>query len=294
MKFLYIALIFTLYLISCTSKNNHPGNIVARVYDKYLYKPDIAKILPKDLSSKDSATFTENYINRWIKRNLIIRKAELNLTDEQKDIEDQLEDYRASLLIFKYEQKLLNEKLDSAVSDKEIEDYYNANSSEFILDRSAIKAIFVQVPKDAPDLGKVKTWCQVAKDNYLKQLEDYCEKYAKKYYFDDNWVYLSDVLKETKFNVTSEDQYLKYYGKFIDTQDSAFHYFVNIKEYKLNGDVAPLPIIKNKIITIILNKRKLDFIYNIENNLLEDGRSKKDFELFKSDNLPQDNKPGKK
>ena len=77
--------------------------------------------------------WSKDFIEKWVRNQLLLNKAEINLTDEEKNVEQQIENYRSSLLIYAYEQSYLRQNLDTVVTDKEIEDYYKENQSNFIL-----------------------------------------------------------------------------------------------------------------------------------------------------------------
>ena len=101
-------LIFCLLMVifSCsTYHSNNGGDPIATVGDKYLYLSDIPDFFSYELSAKDSAVIAKKYIQKWIKKQLILQKAELNLTvAKQREVNKQLEETRASLIIYQYEQ----------------------------------------------------------------------------------------------------------------------------------------------------------------------------------------------
>jgi hypothetical protein len=45
------------------------------------------------------------------------------------------------LLIYKYEEQMLRDRLDTVVSDAEIEQYFNQNASNFVLEENIVKAL---------------------------------------------------------------------------------------------------------------------------------------------------------
>ena len=89
---------------------------LARVYDKYLYPSDLADAIPVTASRRDSAKIASQFINNWVHENVLIKQAELNLSEEQLNFNEQLNSYKNSLVIYAYEQALINEKLDTSVS----------------------------------------------------------------------------------------------------------------------------------------------------------------------------------
>ena len=253
---------------------------LASVYEKNLYLSDIHDIFPSNASPQDSLLILQNYVDKWIKKQLILQKAELNLTDEQKDVSQQLEEYRSSLLIFKYEQSLILQKLDTIILPEEIEAYYNEYSSNFILDEIIVKALYIKLPSDAPDLYGVRQLYRSEREEDFRELESYCYQYAVKYdYFDDDWIPFMRIADELPDEIRNPESTLRYY-RYLEQQDSAFTYFVNFREYLLTSSVSPLEYVEDNIRSIILNQRKVRFIKELENNIYLDALNKGNFTIY--------------
>ena len=88
-----------LALISC--RENKPLNnriAVAKVGEKYLYKDQIPPLFNNIQSHEDSISIVRNYIDRWIKRELVLEKAVVNLSPEYiSEIDIKLEETRSSI-----------------------------------------------------------------------------------------------------------------------------------------------------------------------------------------------------
>ena len=130
---------------------------MARVYDQFLYRDQLSGIVAEGTSAADSVKIIRNYIINWTKEALILQKAEANLSDDQKNVEKQLQAYRKSLLLYAYEKELIRQKLDTVVPNQEIEEYYQKNQKDFQLKDNIIKVLYVKVKKKAPQLAKLKT-----------------------------------------------------------------------------------------------------------------------------------------
>jgi hypothetical protein len=276
-----IILLLVLLLVQCSGIKNKKGQEpIARVYDKYLYPGDLQDIVPSNISKADSIILVRDFTDKWIKQQLLLYKAEMNLTDEEKNVDKQIENYRTSLLIFKYEQSLIKQKLDTMVSQKDILDYYNENSSNFMLNDNLVKALFVQVPRTSPEIWKVRRWYRSENEEDIKHLEDYCYQYATKYdYFNDSWIYFSEIEKILPFKIDNPEQYLKY-RKYIEAKDSTNYYFVNVKDYRLVGTVSPLELVRENIRNIIFNKRKISLIKELESEIYNDALNRNNFTIY--------------
>jgi hypothetical protein len=280
-RFLLAGLLLITLAHSCTKLETRTREkSLAHVFEKHLYPSDIRDIFPNNVSPEDSIMIQQNYVDKWVKKQLILQKAELNLTEEQKDVRLQIEEYRSSLLIYKYEQNLILQKLDTLISDEEIETYYLENPSNFNLDRHIVKALFLKLPIDAPEIWRVRQMSRSENEEDFRELESYCYQHGVKYdYFDDNWTPFSTITRALPNEIRTPESFLRW-NRYIEQQDSAFRYMVNLKEYSLAGTVAPLPYVEQKIRSIILNKRKVQFVRDLENNIYKDALNKGSFTIY--------------
>ncbi len=276
-----LVLLLVIFAFSCSKSDNEIEDIpLARVHNKFLYESDIKSLFNSNISKEDSIVVARNYINDWIKKQLLMQKAELNLNEESKDIEKQIEDYRSSLLIFKYKQELIKQKLDTIITNQEIENYYSEYSGNFILNHNIVKALFLKISKEAPENDKVKRWYKSNDQENLSRLEDYCYQYATKFDdFDNKWIPFNNLLIEIPTNINDQERYLRY-NKYIETEDDLFYYFVKINEYSLKSTVQPLEYAQLKIKSILLNKRKFTFIDELENTIYNDALNRNEFIIY--------------
>lgn len=273
--FLFIAVAF----FSCYKKKSGEKP-VARVYDKVLYESDLREVVGNEINKQDSALKASNFIDLWVKKQLMIAKAELYLSEEQKDVEKQLEDYRNSLLMYKYKQKFIEQKLDTVIKNNEIDEYYLAHSLEFKLNNNAIKGLVVKVLKGNSEVSKIRNLIKSENQVDSAELYDYCKNNATKLDdFRNRWVYFKDVINQLDFTVENQADFLKT-KKNIETEDADFYYFVKIEEYKLTGDIAPLDFMKNDIKNILLNKRKQLLINELEQNIYQNAVNEGNIEFF--------------
>lgn len=275
------AILLLLWTCKGGEKKTVVNNIaVAKVYDKYLYLKDIQHIFPKNVTKQDSIEMAQSYINTWIKNQLILRKAEMNLTPEELDIQEQLDNYRSSLLIYKYEEQMVKQKTDTIFTEDELKTYYEQNTPNFVLEESLIKALYLKIPKTAPDIEKVKTWYKSSNKEDIKKLDSYCYNYATKYdYFENQWINFSLIKRELPQTITDESEYLKN-NSFIEQEDAGFYYLIYVKDKNLAGSLAPYAFVKGRIKDILLNKRKVKFLSDLETNIYNDAQDHNSFEIY--------------
>lgn len=278
----YTLIFFLVFFLSgCLNSGKKVQEIpVAKVYDRYLFVSQLQDIVPTGLSEEDSVLIVKNYVEKWIRNQLLLFQAEQYLAPEEKDVERQIEDYRNSLLIFKYEQSFINKKLDTLVKEKNIEEYYNNYSSNFILNNNLIKGIFIQVPRSAPEIYKIRSWYRSDNPDNIKQMEQYCYANATKFdYFEDVWRYFPEILKNMPEIYSRPENILKY-RKSYEVKDSTYYYFLKISDFRLEGMVTPLELVREDIRSILLNKRKIQLIQELETNIYNDALNRGNFTLY--------------
>jgi hypothetical protein len=97
---------------------------------------------------------------------------------------------------------------------------------------------------------------------------------------DSTWVKVEDVLlKNPKFKEILKEKLLKK-TKFIQKEDSLGLYLVAVKDVLKRNDIAPLNYITPTIRQMILHKRKLSLIREIEKTLINDAIQNKNFKEY--------------
>lgn len=276
--FLYAVLL--ILMVACKTKNDE--KIIATAFDNTLYQSDIIGIVPKGSSKMDSTTIIKNYINNWVRQKIVLHKAEKNLNSEQKDFTQQIEDYQNSLIIYTYESKLINQLLDTNVSDQEIQNYYNANSDNFQLKDNIIKVNYVKLELKSPLKAKIKNMLFSKNENVniKNQLIDICSENAVNFYLDDDaWLLFDDLLKEIPIETYDQEAYLKS-NRTIETKDDNFYYLINIKDFKTRESVSPLSFERDNIRNIIINKRKLELIQKMHKEVFDEATKNNDFKIY--------------
>lgn len=269
-----LVLIFTgiiLLLNSCKKvADDYLKTPIVKVDTHVLTRGDLKNALPEQLSPTDSIAFAEDYVGRWIKSKLMLRQAEINLTPDEKNVEQQLQDYRTSLLVYLYQQKILEQKHSPLVTSREIETYYREMRDNFNLQENIIKGIFIKVPKEAPNQDQLRRWYRSKEGEDLLNLEAYCFQNAKKYeVFADNWIPFRRINSNLPEPIFNEDRFLQY-TRHYETSDSLYNYYLALHEVMLSGNTAPLNYVEDRVKAILLNKKRGEFIKRLEQDLYEE------------------------
>jgi hypothetical protein len=283
-KGLYIYLLLT--LVSCQffdfeKKSDHTDKPIATVYNSFLYKEDVLKLIPKNLSKNDSVLLVRGLINNWATQQLLQKKAEENLTSQENDRYTQLvQDYKNSLLVNGYKERLIKQQLDTVISEEEIATYYLLNAKNFRLNEELVKVKYVHFGKDIFDPKEVIKLFKSEKHEDMLLLESQELNFKESNLNDSIWIKLEDVLLTIpKFRENPKDILLKK-TKFIQKEDSLGVYLVAVKNVLKRNGVAPLNYITPTIKQLILHKRKLELIRDIEKTFINDAIQNKNFKEY--------------
>jgi hypothetical protein len=277
--FIVLAAFVFVVLCACKKQQSFDTEVLARVKDRALIRADVLSVIPKGVSSVDSTLIAENFIKKWIKDALVYEVALRNLTDEETEIDRLVEEYRYSLLRYRYQERLIKEKLSADIRVTDRINYYEENQGKFILDKGLIKGLFLKIPINAPGLSEVKTWYKSSSVESLERIEKYSIQNAIFYdYFYDKWVDFDDVMSNIPIYISSTNNFLKN-NKTLELSDSSYCYLLNIKEYIPVGNIAPYEYAEPLIIEMLINQRKMEFLRSFEDELYEDAIKRGD-EVF--------------
>ena len=255
---------------------------VAKVGNRVLTMHDLKKDAPDFTDIADSILWADDYITKWIQRELFLMKAEENLAAEMKDVSRELEEYRNSLIVYRYKNELMKQKMDTTVKEANIQQYFEENRNNFILNRNIVKAIYIQIPVVVSSPENIKDLCSADDPEKLAKLNEYCLRYATTYdRFNDQWVAADLVLKNTPMQIDDQQSFLKR-NRYVESSDMNYYYIVCIREYRLAGQVSPNEYVYNDIRNLILSKQKMQFLKQIEKDVYREGLDNKQVKIFKT------------
>lgn len=282
-RFFYILLtVFT--VASCRLFNNKDeGQIVAECYGRYLYKTDLAGLVFPGTSANDSVAVTKQFIDNWIMQQIMLHQAENNLSEDKKDFRDQVESYRNSLIIYAYESELIRQKLDTSVSMDQIEEFYKLNKQNFLLRENIVKAKFVKIPESSAKndlINKVTRLIKSDKSDDVEKLIELCQSSMIQCNVDDeNWIRFEDLTREVPIKTDDQEEFLSS-RSFYETKDSLFVYLVRFSDYKIKEGVSPLSFEINNIRDLIINRRKMELMDRMQQEVYHEAMVNKEFIIY--------------
>ncbi len=281
---LFLVLFIAATMASCSFfGEKKQGEAIARAFDKYLYMSDIQGIVPSGTPANDSIEIVRRFIDNWIHRQVILNQAENNLTPEQKDFTEQLEIYRNSLIVYGYESELIRQKLDTVVSQQQIHEFYDQNPQNFQLRENIVRVSYVKIPLASSGLVSAKKAAQLLKSEKAgdnAKLDELCQSTMLVCRLDDeNWISFNDLQREVPLAVDNQESFLQN-RSYFETSDSLYHYMVKIIDYKMKESLSPLNFETENIRNIIINRRKLELINQMEQEVFQKALGNKDFQIY--------------
>lgn len=281
MRYLWVSLILAMFFSTCQGKKTEDkGEVVVSVYGKKLYKTDLENIVYEGISYHDSVVRAKVYIDKWVRNQLLIRQAENNLTPEQLDFSKRLEEYRNSLVINKYETELINQNLDTEVTEDQIYEYYNKNGAEFRMNRDIVQIASVSLPNDSKKKWVFTKLFRDYDSLMVDSLTSLSNQYAISYDFNiKEWRNFDEVIDTYDLKVRDNKSFLNE-KKFFVVNDDETYTLVKICDYRLVGDESPCEMEIDRIKYIILSNRKKELLENLYNDLQTKAIQDKAFDVF--------------
>ena len=276
------AFFLVLTAVSCQLASSlvHDDQPVARVGREKLYRSEVESMIPDVVSPEDSAGLAEKYIRLWAMERLYMDEAGRQLSKSEMDVSEELESYRRSLVRYRYEQRYLNDRLDTLITDAQIREYYQANEADFELSRPLMKLRFVDVMKDSPDKDEILRL--MSSDEYagLERADSLARNSALRYFDNsDTWMDAGELARY--FGVSCEEMLAAMDGDMIMIEpegrgDLLAAYVCDM----ISSGTAPIEYCSSAIRDIILSNRKHELLAALERDLLEGALDSKQFVIY--------------
>jgi len=266
---------------STKSKEDENRQPVARVNNAYLYKDELSGIVPVNSLKDDSTSRVEAYIESWIRKQLLIQEATKKININEAEVERKILDYRYSIIAYEYQSFYIKQNLDTTVVSQEIEDYYKNNIDNFILKQNIIRATFIKVPKNAPHIKKIKDWIFSKHEDAKTELKSFCLSFSVAYHISDStWMIFDELVRNSPLvEIPNKVQFLKM-NPYYEDEDESYLYYLKVDEYRISDNVSPLEFVRDEIINIILNKRKVELAKKLEDEVYNHALDRKEFEII--------------
>ena len=273
-----LTLLLTLSSCNFISSFIHDDEVVARVGNEKLYLSELSSYIPDTVSPEDSTNLAMQYITSWARDLLYLNLAENQLSKAEQDVSSELEDYRRSLLRYRYEQLYVNDRLDTLITDAQIESYYKEHEDYFKLQRPILKVRFLDIMSDSPNADLIIR-C-MSSDDYSEVLAaDSLAYQSALRYFDKSDVWMDAAVLAREFSTDYVTMLSSLSDSFIRIEQDGRLRIAFVLDIRRSG-IAPVEYASAQIRDNILSDRKHRLLKSLEQDLLKDALEKKKLVIY--------------
>ena len=274
-------IILILLIISCELENNSKEEPIARVNDNFLFFSEIQESLDENMSQNDSMLAVNSAINNWASKKLLYEKAIFNLSNsKQNELDLLVKSYESDLYISHYEKEWLKTRVDTIVSNDQLQSYYNENKNKFRLRQDILLPRFIELPIE--NFNKTQIVRSFRRLNFQDKIYlDSISLQFKSSFINDS-VWLRPELFFNKFKIANKAKYNRYLKtkSFFEIKDLESLYLIYISDIQKKNDYAPMSYVKPTLVQILLNKRKLEMKKQLKTDILKQGIVENNFEIY--------------
>lgn len=267
-----LAVILSLLLSLCAACRRNADPVVAQVYHYKLYASEVRQGMPVGLSQEDSLALASDFIDSWVKEKLVLHEAEKRLAAGEKNFSKEMMDYRNSLLINRYYDKIwLQDSSNNTVTEQEISDFVRSLDSRYTVDKEIVRVNYVKMPAGADALSQVKGILfderrrVDEKESLVAMLGDTIEYLLD----DDAWLYLDDLQNEVAFEIDAQKATGKGEKIRIEKEVGDQTVLLVILDYRSQRSVNETKEERAAAAMLLTNQRKTQFINQFVQDLYD-------------------------
>lgn len=264
MKSLLYLILFGSLFIGCKTNQNSDNIILVEVNGSVLTMEEAKASIPTSEFESDSLSAYNNFIEKWIEKQLILQESERLKISDSPEIKKRIERAKQDMIAISFQEAVLN-NLSSViiVTDEEVQDYYQQNKDQFLLDeryvrfRHLIASSLADAQNAKRDLMQGHSWEKVAQSYSLQS--EMVIKNASRFWPESNALKEFDTL----------NRYLRLIGvseiSIIENINGKFH-FVQLIEEKAIGEHPDLEWLLIQIKEwLILEKKRIAYNTYVKN-----------------------------
>ena len=266
--------------VSDTAAELFGDGVVARVGEHRLMRSELAAYIPAGVSSEDSLALAQSYIKSWAEELIFLDMAEKHLSDEEKDVTKDLEDYRRTLLKYRYEERYINDRLDTLISDEEVRNYYREHQDKFLVERPLMKVRYMIIPADSRSLKTIREL--MSSDDAMDAIAaDSLAFTAALRYVDSSDAWMDAILLARDLGTDETSMMKALRNRTIEFKgDDGLLRVAYVVDIVQKGSPAPLDYCEERIKDILLSARKRELTGGLERDLLNDALAKGKFVIY--------------
>jgi len=279
LKRLIITTFLSVFFGSCSNfSNNNSNNLVARAGENFLYEDD----LPSYVSKDDSLIKISSFIETWAKEKVLYDLSIINLSQSKRaEIDELVDNYRIDLYINSYKDLIVNSKIDSIVTNEQIDSFYSTNVNNFKLNENLVKFRYVKVPNDNININRIRRYIVRMSEQDRYFLDSLNFQFADLKLDDSIWFTERDVISSINFiNQNNKSRYFLKDRLFTLNESNYINFFI-VDDMLKSGNIPPKSYLYDRIKSTIINQRKLDILKGINQEILNDALKSRKYEVYK-------------
>lgn len=263
---------------SKAGKHSKDDRQLGYIYDKTLYLSDMEGMLPPGITKEDSTVIINTFVRYWMREMALLHEAEQNIP-EDLNLEKLVADYRSSLVKNNYGNLAISKLLDSTITEVQLQEFYEKNKDQYLLETPILRCRFIKAPRNAPDSDKALDWWNSNKKEDFADLSHWCSQHAAVHHLQDStWYNVDDIAAYMPQGTLTVDN-VENRRDFVQRDDNFVYYF-KLLELVRKKEVAPLSYIESQARKVILHKRKTELLEDLKDKLYEEAVRKHNSKIY--------------
>jgi hypothetical protein len=241
--------------------------LLAQVFAYKLYFDDIRDLIQGYANAEDSIQQVRSLTEHWVRDRLLLVEAEKNFPKEA-NMNKLLEDYRQSLLRHFFEQRIIEERLDTVITENDLQRYYAANKEQHRLESGILRGYYFKIKKPLGRNDKILAWWKTFPKYHYEEVIAYAAKHAKTNWSDSTKWHEMHMLTQLFPEGTLSPAAIRSNHSVV-REDRDFIYLLYPLEVYHERDIAPLSRVRPQAARYIIHQRELELLERIKKEIYE-------------------------
>ncbi len=252
------------------------GQLLAEVGSQQLYLSDVAGVVPPGLPVADSTQILADFVGRWV-RDAAVSEEAISQLGESPDIERLVDQYRTSLARDRYETLVASERIDTIVTQEQLVQTYENSKAGLSAKQDLLRAILIKMPSPVPDQENFEeAWSAFDDPDQWASCLQMAKEYSSLAFLDkDKWYTSAEI--DALVPKGSSGSIKK--GSSVSKGDGHV-YYLRVIELVKQGEVTPLPYVRERLRKIILEQRKSTFLGAYTEELYQAARTQNSVKIY--------------
>lgn len=248
-------------------KSDKEDKLLAQVFDYKLHQSDIEDLIQNPGNSADSIQQVRSLTEHWVRDRLVLVEAEKKFPEEA-NLAKLLEDYRQSLIRHFFEQQVLEQMLDTVITESDLAEYYESHKEQHKLESGIWRGYFFKIRKPTQRNDKLRTWWKSFPESHRDDVLTYAANHAKTNISDTmDWHEMQLVIQLFPEGTLSPSSIRSKRG--ILKEDTDFVYLLYPVEAYGPHEIAPLSFIREQSARYIIHQRELAILDQIKKDIYD-------------------------